>query len=149
MPATVTLSTTELVEAVGPSDGAVKLASTSGLFAGYRLFLEGESMEVISLGVDSWVNVRRGVDGTKGVPHASGGTIYIGQPHQFYSQDPTGRPPAVIPVSPYINVVNGSLWFAQGDALPTATRWWQRQTTTHGVGALGVRTTTLDPTSST
>lgn len=151
MPATVTLSSTTLSAPVGPHDVEVKLASTSGVLPGYRLYVNGELMRVLTLGVGTLVKVNRGVDGTKGLDHLSGSTVYIGQGHQFYSQDPIGRPPSAIPVSPYINVINGSVWFAQGDALPTSDprRWWTRQTTTFGEGPLGVITTTLDPTSST
>ena len=151
MPATVTLSTTTLNEGVGSTERSVKVASTSGLTSGLRLFVDGELMTVVSLGVDPWVNVLRGVDGTAAQHHDSGATIYIGRADQFFSSDPVGAPREVIPVSPHINVINGSVWFAQGDELPagSAQRWWQKQSTTFGVGALGVRTTTLDPTSST
>jgi hypothetical protein len=151
MPATTTLSTTTLSAPVGSSDNQIKLASTSGIFTGYRLYLDGELVRVVSLGIDPWVNVTRGVDGTRGAAHPSGVTVYIGEAHQFYTKDPVGRPAEAIPVSPYINVVNGSVWFAQGDVLPIGqgTRWWQKETVTRSVGALGVRTTTLDPESST
>lgn len=151
MPATATLSTTTLAAAVGPSDQQVKVASTSGLVAGDRLYLEGELMEVTGLGVDPWVNVLRGRDGTAGAAHDSETTLYIGRADQFYSVDPPGVPPEAIPVSPYINVVGGSVWFAQGDVLPSGqtNRWWQKQTTTYSEGPLGVRTETLDPTVST
>lgn len=150
MPATVTLSTTTLAAPVGPSDGAVKLTSTSGVYPGYRLFVNGELMDVISLGVDPWVNVRRGVDGTKGLDHPSLATVYIGQASQFYAKDPVGRPPNAIPVSPHINVITGAVWFAQGDTVQAdSNRWWQKQTTTYGEGPLGVITTTYDPTAST
>lgn len=143
MPATVTLSTTTLTGELDRSQGTVQLASTSGVVKGTRLYVDGEMMEAISVGVDG-TKVRRGVDGTAGVPHASGVTVYIGEAHQFFQKDPVGRPPAELHVSPHINVVNGTVWFAQGDASNTSARWWQKQTTTYGVGALGVRTATVD-----
>jgi hypothetical protein len=151
MPATVTLSTTTLLEGVGAGDRQVRVASTSGLTPGKRLFFSSELATVVSLGVGTWVNVLRGVDGTAAQPHDAGETIIIGRADQFYGSDPVGAPPEAIPVSPYVNVINGSVWFAQGDTLPTgqALRWWQKQSATYGVGALGVRTVTLDPTSST
>ncbi len=151
MAATVTLSTTTLLAGVGAADRSVKVASTSGLTPSVRLFVNGELMEVVSLGVSPWVNVRRGVDGTAAAPHDSADTIYIGRADQFYVSDPVGAPPEAIPVSPYINAINGTVWFAQGDAEPSGRcqRWWQQQTTTYGVGALGVRTSTLNPSSST
>jgi hypothetical protein len=151
MPATVTLSTTALQVSAEAGDRQVRVASTSGLTAGVRLFVGTELMSVVSLGVSNWVNVLRGVDGTAAQHHDAGETIYIGRAHQFYGSDPAGAPPEAIPVSPYINVVNGTIWYAQGDTRPAgqAQRWWQKQSATYGVGALGVRTVTLDPTSST
>ena len=119
MPATVTLPTTTLGVGVLDKDTLVSLASTSGVFAGIRLFIDGELMKVVSLDVDPWVRVIRGVDGTSAAPHPSTATVYIGRGDQFYQNDPVGRPPAAIPVSPYINVINGSVWFAQGDTTPS------------------------------
>lgn len=151
MPATVTLSTTTLAESVGASDQQVKVASTSGLIPGRQLFVGGELMEVVSLGINPWVNVLRGRGGTAGMAHDSGMTIYIGRADQFYGADPVGSPPNAIPVSPHINVTTGDVWFARGDTLPGefAKRWWQKQTIAYSTGALGVRIETLDPTEST
>ena len=151
MPATVTLSSTTLQLPVGASDGQIKVDSTAGMNPGTRLWIDRELMSVITLGIDPWVNVMRGVDGTAATPHNSLASIIIGRADQFYGEDPIGRPSEAILVSPYINVVTGAVWFAQGDVLPTgqSVRWWQQQTTTYSEGALGVRTTTLDPTAST
>ena len=149
MPATVTLSTTTLQGGVEAGDRQVLVASTSGLTSGLRLWIDTELMEVVSLGVNPWVNVLRGVDGTSAQRHDSGATITIGRADQFYGSDPVGAPPDAVPVSPYINAIEGTVWFAQGDSLGAGRRWWQKQTATYGAGALGVRTTTLDPTSST
>lgn len=151
--ATVTLSTTTLSAPLSSSSRLLKPASTSGILPGKRLWLaEGkELVRVVALVAGDQVEVLRGVDGTVASPHVSGSTVYIGEAHEFYSQDPVGRPSETIPVSPYINVRNGSIWFAQGDALPVGQgeRWWQRQETEYSVGALGVRQKTLSPTSST
>lgn len=153
MPATVTLGTTTLVSPAGQGDAQITVASTSGLFIGTLLFVDRELMAVSGFGVGTQVNVRRGVDGTMATPHASGSTLYIGRADQFYDVTPEGIPPAVIPVSPYINVRTGVVWFALGDTTPSATgtqfRFWQPQTVTYDVGALGVRTATLTPTAST
>ena len=147
----MTLSTTTLSKAVGPSEQQVKVASTTGVLSGLMLFIEGELMEVTSLGVDTWVNVLRGRDGTAGAAHDSDSTIYIGRADQFYQADPHGAPPEAIPVSPHINVVDGGVWFARGDTFPEgqSNRWWQKQSTTYTEGPLGVRVETLDPTAST
>lgn len=151
MPATVTLNTTTLAAPVSATARQVKLASTAGVLPGYRLYADRELMAVVSLGVDPWVNVRRGVDGTATSAHTSSVTVTIGTADQFYQSDPVGAPPSAVQVSPYINVLTGDVWYAQGDALPegNANRWWQKQATTYTAGALGVRVATSSPTSST
>lgn len=118
-------------------------------------------MTVLALLTDPMVKVIRGSDSTRAVGHPPSTTVYIAEAHQLYSKDPVGTPPGAIAVSPWINIENGAIWFAQGDSqasnLPTGTppadyqsnRWWQMQTTTHSVTSFGVRTTTLDPTAST
>jgi hypothetical protein len=150
MPATVTLATTTLAEGVDASSGKVKLTSTSGVTPGTGLYIDGELMKAISLDVDSWVHVKRG-ESSAAAPHPIGDTVYIGRMDQFYSGPPNGRPNAAVAVSPYIDVVNGKMYFAQGDTYPStsANRWWQEVTTTYTSGPLGIRTTTLDPSSST
>jgi len=150
MAATVTLSTTTLSESISASGGVIKVGSTSGLAAGTRLYVDKELMSVVSLGIDPWVNVRRGVDATAAVAHISGATIYIGRAHDFYDHDPVGAPEAAIAVSPYINVLTGSVWFAQGNPDDgQSQRWWQLQTTTYSTGPLGILVQTPSPTSST
>lgn len=155
MPATVTLSTTSLYEAISDKAGEIKVASASGLVTGTRLWIDRELMSVTSVGVSTTpytiVKVRRGVDGTVATAHASSSTVTIGSAEQFYNYDPMGIPPTCIPVSPWINTRNGNVWYAQGDATEFAqnARWWQNVTNTYGVGSLGVRTVTSDPTSST
>lgn len=151
MPATVTLNTMTLDVSVSASETHIKVASTSGLAVGIRLYLDKELMAVASLEGAPWIDVRRGVDGTPAVPHVSGGTIYIGRAHDFYDHDPVGAPASAIAVSPHINVVTGTVWFAQGNPDPgaQAQRWWQLQTTTYSTGPLGVLVQTPSPTSST
>lgn len=150
MPATVTLSTTTLQANVSNGETQVKVASTTGLTPGTRLFVEGEVMSVVSLGVNPWVNVNRGVDGTASLPHNSLATVYIAAPNQLYATNPVGRPPAVIAVSPWINVKDNRVWFAQGDTLPynVANRWWQEALTNYDTSVLGVTVATQSPTSS-
>jgi len=149
MSATVTLSTTTLGSQAKAGESEIKVASTTGLVPGVRLFVDRELMSVVGLLVDPWVKVLRGVDGTAASVHSTGATVTIGDADQFYASDPTGSPPEVIPVSPYINVTTGDFWFAQGDELPVGetNRWWQKQATTRTTGFLGVRTTTQDPAS--
>lgn len=151
MPATVTLATTTLAETIGEHADRVKLASTAGIFVGTRLFMDGELMTVRAPVSDPWVLVLRGQGGTRTQHHASPVTVYIGRGDQFYDKDPIGRPQAAIEVSPWINLRNGKVWFAQGDTDPSASadRWWQEQRTTYDQGPLGVRVKTPDPTAST
>jgi len=154
MPATVTLNTTTLTLPVGPNDRQVNVASTVGLNPDTRLCIAGpdrEVMDVVSVGAGNWVDVRRGVDGTTASAHASATTVYIARADQLYDYDPVGMPGVAVPVSPWINIRTGAVWFAQGDIQPEGqtVRWWQQQTTTYDVGALGVRTVVLTPTEST
>ena len=137
MPATVTLSSTTLKSGVNASQRSVRVESTSGLIPGLQLFVDGELMTVVSLGIDPEVNVLRGVGGTRAAEHDGGATVYIGRPDQFFVYDPAGRPPAVIPVSPHINVTNGAVWFASGG--PQAYRKWEKQEVAVQAGALGIR----------
>lgn len=156
MPATVTLASTLLVNPLSPADIIVCLASGTGVTPGLRLFADRELMTVIgpapanSTGAVCFY-VLRGRDGTMAQAHDSGSTTWIGRGDQFYEQDPEGAPFEVVLVSPWINVRNGRIFFAQGDDLPNGRnfRWWQQQTTVYDVGPMGVRTQTLNPTSST
>lgn len=151
MPATVTLVTTTLAETLDAGSDRVRLASTAGVLVGMRLYADGELMTVRALLPDPWVLVLRGQGSTRTQPHASALTVYIGRGDQFYDKDPVGRPPEAIEVSPWINLRNGNVWFAQGDTDPTgrADRWWQLARTTYDQGPLGVRVKTQDPTAST
>ena len=149
MPATYTLLETTFAAPVGKVDSQVKVASTSGLAAGSRLFADRELMQVVSLDVSTLVNVRRGVDGTAAEAHGTDVTVYKGAADQFFSFDPQGRPREDLLVSPHINVRTGDVWYAQGDGAASGQRWWQKQSIGHDVGPLGVRLTTPDVSSST
>jgi hypothetical protein len=151
MPATVTLSSTTLLPQVGASDNLLTLTSTSGIYPGMRLFIDQELMGVTGFGVGTQVTVTRGLEGTSGAIHNSGAIVWIGTPEQFYSRDPVGRPPIATPVAPWINVRNGNVWFAQGDATPigAATRWWQLATSTYENLPFGPTVITTSPTAST
>ena len=142
MPATVTLATATLTYTVYPDTVEIQLSSVSGVDVGDRLWIDRELMKVNSVVTGTTrVKVNRGVDGTAATRHASSAVVTIGRPDQFYTTDPVGSPAMVIPVSPYINALNGKVWMSQGDALPdgNAYRWWQEVTQTYGVGPLGVR----------
>lgn len=144
MAATVTLSTTTLARGCGVTDTRVQVASTSGLLPGMFLFLDRELMEYlrdgVSNGIGTWIDVRRGSGGTAATEHSAGSVMTFGRGDQFYSTDPVGAPPAVVPVSPYINVVTGDVWLMQGDESIGGERWWTKRVNTRGIGPLGVRT---------
>ena len=152
MPATVTLSTATLAYGVDPRADEVTLSSVSGVYPGFCLFIDQELMTVLRLLDSARVKVGRGIGGTPAQDHSSSATVYIGKPEHFYSADPIGVPSSAIPVSPYINVLNGRVFLAQGDAAQfpgqQVNRWWQPVETTYGVGPLAVRFSTQDPTSS-
>lgn len=149
MASTVSLSSTTLAQPISATADLIKVSSTTGILPGLRLFVDGELMSVVSLQVDPWIKVLRGRDGTASAAHLETSQVWIGRGDQFFDQDPTGLPPAATPVSPYINVRNGSVWFTQGDDVPSgqSLRWWQKQTTTYDQSSLGVRTVTPSPTS--
>ena len=144
MAATVTLSTTTLARGCGVTDTRVQVASVSGLLPGMFLFIDRELMAYVQTGIangiGTWIDVRRGVGGTAATEHSAGSLFTLGRPDQFYSTDPVGAPPAVVPVSPYINVVTGDVWLMQGDENIGGERWWTKRVNTRGIGPLGVRT---------
>lgn len=151
MPAAVTLASTTLTYGVEKGTGEIVLSSVSDIVVGYRLWIDRELMKVKALSGGTRVQVFRGVDGTAASRHSSSAVVTIGRADQFYATDPMGAPGEVILVSPYINVINGKTWYAQGDSLPVGltNRWWQEVTPTFGAGALGVRTFESTPSSST
>jgi hypothetical protein len=142
MAATVTLTTTTLSTQVGASDASVFVASTSGMTPGVRLFVDGELLSMLRFGVGTReVVVLRGVDGTSTQAHAPGSEVTIGRGDQFYMADPVGRPPNPVDIAPWINLVNGRRWVAQGDeAGPGAQlRSWALETDAAAIGSLGIR----------
>lgn len=144
--ATVTLSTTTFNATVEPGDTKLIMGSTSGLAPGVHLCVDRELIAIDRLtGLGNEVVVKRGQDGTAASRHATNTPVYIGRADQFYSTDPVGLPPAVLPVSPYINVRAGRIWVAMGDDLGpgNAGRIWAEVTTAMSAGALGVPVITV------
>lgn len=149
----VTLASTTLSAPITSGARSLLLASRDGILVGRRLVIDGESMTVTDVTSlpSPWVMVNRGSDGTAGVAHANGATVWIAQAYQLYNSDPLGLPPTEVLVSPWINLSNGNIWWAQGDnvGIGNQSRWWQKQETTYSQGSLGIRTTSLDPTAGT
>lgn len=124
--------------------GTVTSLNTSDLVQkGYGLWIDQELFKVTDIqthpnGIK--YSVLRGQGGSAATPHSSLAQVTIGSLDKFYSQDPKGRPQDTVLVSPWINTVNGSVWFPQGDSYPgSPTRWWENVTNTYGIGPLGVR----------
>ena len=143
MAATVTLATATTTKVTAVADQAITVDSVASIRPGLYLYVERELMKVRAMGIGLSVWVNRGLAGTATTAHASGSTVTIGTPDQFYSTDPQGLPAGAVPVDPYINVLTGVHWTASGDdndGPATAQRWWAQKITTRDVGALGVRT---------
>ncbi len=134
-----TLRTTTLGAAVTTTDGKVfQFASVTGVTAdtikdGLACFVDQEYCPIVSVS-GLKVTVDRGQGGSAGATHASGATVYIGQPDQFYAYDPVGVPPSPPLVTPWINTVNGTVWTVNGSA-------WV--TTGTGITGLEVGVTTI------
>ena len=152
MPATVTLASATLTYRVDVGDWEITLSDVTNVQPGYRLYIDRELMKVQRLVSGSnRVQVKRGTDGTAAAIHSSSATVWIGQPQQFYDYDPVGSPLPEVLVSPWINVRDGRVFFAQGDVQPNGRtyRWWQNMTTVYDQGSLGIRTQVGSPSSST
>lgn len=147
----VTLASTTLARRCDHKTTLVKFSSTSGLTPGTCVWVDRELMSVVSLDVDPWVNVKRGIGGSAASAHSPFATVLIGTPDQFFNSDPVGMPDRVTLVSPYVNVLTGDSWIAVGDDEPTGldSRWWQKQVTTYGTTSLGIRTQITAPPDST
>jgi len=144
MAATTTLGVTSLESPISENETQVKVASTSGITAGMRLYADRELMSVVSPGPagTSTFIVRRGVDGTLATKHTAAVPVFVGSGECFFSTDPQGTPPYASLVLPYINVRSGDIFVPQGDTDPktSQSRWWQKMVFSFDHGTLGYRT---------
>ena len=97
---------TTLTYSVAPLDQAVILASTSGLAAGNVIYIDRETMAVVSVS-GTTVRVNRGIAGTL-TAHLAATTAYYGARTRFLSADPVGSCSAVSGV--YVNPGSGNTW---------------------------------------
>ena len=141
-----TLSTTTFSQTVEPSEITVTLASVANVSPGDGLAAGTELLKVIAYAGGTSVRVLRGQSGTMTQRHVSNQTVTIGRMDQFHTTDPFGPPPIPVQVSPWVNVLTGQQWIAQGDETGPngSAQWWAPTQSTHGVGALGVRTTVTE-----
>lgn len=144
--ASIIPSFTTLLKSIGSGDTFVPLTSVAGIVKGYVLYVDSEAMPVgvvVSNSAIPGVNVART---GRAASHGIGATVYYGPPSSFATTNPVGVPPAGS-VAWVINTITGQIWVAQGDeAGPgAANRYWQLQVSTPGIGALGVRTVSVNP----
>ena len=111
MSATTSLGLTALAYPVGKSDSQITVASTTGITAGMRLFIDRELMSVVGPGPAGTkvFDVRRGVDGTTASRHDAASPMFIGAGEHFYTVDPQGMPPNAALVNPYVNIRTGDV----------------------------------------
>lgn len=138
------LTQTTLAAPIGAADVNIPLTSLTGVDLRDCLAIDGELMHVRAfLGTNAVVT--RGAS-TPCVAHLRGARVYVGTPGQFHSTDPVGVPRPFAD-TPWINVRDRRIWHAMGDEVGAnvGARFWQLETTTFAVGALGVRTVTTTP----
>ena len=138
-----TLATTTVLTTIEPADTTITLASIANVSPGDGLYAGTELLRVRAYAGGTSVAVLRGQAGTVTQRHVSNQTVTIGRMDQFQVTDPLGPPPIPVLVSPWINVLTGQQWVAEGDETGPngSAQWWAPTQTTHAVGALGVRTT--------
>lgn len=145
MAALATLPNTTFAQDVGVNDSTVALTSVADVTVGLFLVSGAESMKVIGFGpLSGMVTVLRGRSGTASRPHASTDVVWIGRGDQFYEQDPTGAPQSGPAVAPWINTLNGNVWWPLNNTTDTSGRW-QITTVSYTTGPLGVATVTFNP----
>jgi hypothetical protein len=146
--ASIIPNSTTLLKSVGPSDTFIPLSSVANINKGDVIYVDSEAMPTsrtaapVTGAIPGVFVVRTG----RAASHGVGATVYTGPPSSFSTVDPVGVPPAGSQAW-VINVITGRIWVAQGDeAGPgSANRFWQLQTLTPGIGALGVRTSVASP----
>lgn len=138
----VTLTSTTTSAAIAATDRVACLTSASGVNVpgvgtlGSTIVIDKEPMQVRSVtSVSTCFNVNRS---GRPVGHASGATVYIGSPNNFYTYDPDGTcVVGSIAVRPWINLSNGVI----SDCVSSL---WTR---INGPATQGTGLTSLGPTS--
>lgn len=120
------LSTTTLSRAVTAGTSEWSLAAVTAITSALdasgqcQLFCDGELVTVTARPVGLSAMVQRGVGGSTNSSHASGATVYIGQPGEFYASDPVGVASSP-PTTPWINVVDNRVWTVSNNTWILAT----------------------------
>ena len=104
------ITTTTLSAAVtGNDEKVITPASMTGIEVNDVLFIGQEAMIVNSLQTAT-VTVQRGRYGTLAVDHLASDRIWHGPQSQFKQRDPVGVEPNAPVDTPWINMMNGSIW---------------------------------------
>lgn len=138
------LNAITLAEPILSTDGRlVKLSSITNVRKDdYLVVVTNGRLEAMAVldATSNPVRVMRGVAGTAPSRYVRGATVYTGAPNLFHSADPHGIPLGAPVSNPYINLRDGRIWVAQGDAVGAGVngRWWQLQSSVYAPGALGI-----------
>jgi len=117
----VYLNNTTLSAAVNTTQTTISVASVAAftsvsqaIAVGQELFVDLEAMTVLSIS-GTTLTVRRGVDGTRAMSHASGATVLSGPSNAFQQADPPygSCTTATQIVVPWVNVSNGNVWLCR------------------------------------
>lgn len=116
-----TISTTTLAAAVTSINQPwVQLASTTGIVAGYSIYVDRELMAVTSVARTPIVDVRRAVAGTAGA-HANASLVFSGPSNYFGAGQPLSGPCTSTQeiALPRIVVANGDIYDCKGATATT------------------------------
>lgn len=118
--AQTTVTQTTASAAVGRTDGAISLASDTGVAAGTYLYVDGELMRAVSeIGTTARWNVRRGLADGNGpaVAHRSGAKVWVmasgGSGESYYTYDQTAGSGCTVTewaYKPFINTKTGHVF---------------------------------------
>lgn len=110
MSASYTLNSTTLSAAITAATTSIPLASTANVAVGDKLMIDAELTGTVTAVSSTAATVSRDPT-SRPTSHASGATVWIGLPSQFFLGDPPvgGNVTAAQP-DPWINATNGNVW---------------------------------------
>jgi len=105
-----TLASTTLSAAITATTTSIPLASTANVSVGQKLFIDAELTGQITAVSSTAATVSRDPTSSP-TSHASGATVWIGQPNQFFLGDPPmGTAVASTSPNPWVNAFDGRVW---------------------------------------
>jgi hypothetical protein len=125
----VTLDQTAIAVDMTADAREVTLVSATGVAAGHIIVVDREAMRVRGGYVSGTVvPVTRGIGGSAATPHETGATAFVGEPREFYQDNPSGKADTDLEYAlPHINLrtgqrfdIAGNTWYeiqpgAEGD----------------------------------